>query len=346
MLIKKEGISTMSGSRQDYRKKKKKKNWKKYILLPLLILMLGALSYSGYLYYKANDVVKDSYVELDRDKDKDKDNSAVENVSILIAGVDTGGNRGETLGIRTDALMVATFNKDTKSVKLLSIPRDTYTYIPRKGYNDKINHAYGAGGIESSIETVEKLLDIPIDYYVQLNFNAFIEIVDALDGIYVDVPITFTEQDSNDKAGAIHLEKGYQLLDGEQALALARTRKIDNDIERGKRQQLIVAAIANRALSSASIFKYADVLDAVGNNLTTNLSFSEMTSFIKYFSNSNGLDIDSLTLDGFDSYKKGIYYYELDEDQLYTIQQTLKAHLGLIDAPSLDTTDEDDTTNN
>lgn len=321
----------MSGSRQENRKQIKKKKLKYYIGIPILVILIATLSYGGYLFYKAQDVVNDSYVGLDRDKDKNPDKVKVDNVSILIAGVDTGGSRGDSLGTRTDALMVATFNKDTKSIKLLSIPRDTYTYIPRKEYKDKINHAYGAGGIESSIETVEELLDIPIDYYVQLNFNAFIEIVDALGGIYVDVPISFTEQDSNDTAGAITLEKGYQLLNGEQALALARTRKIDSDIERGKRQQLIVEAIANRALSSSSLFKYADVLDAVGKNLTTNLTFSEMAAFAKYFSTSDGLDIESLNIKGYDSYKKGIYYYELDEQDLHDKQQILQAHLGLID---------------
>ena len=71
----------------------------------------------------------------------------------------------------------------------------------------------------------------------------------------MDVPITFTEQDSNDKAGSIRLKKGIQELDGEEALALARTRKIDNDIERGKRQQLVLKAIIDKAVSVGSITK-------------------------------------------------------------------------------------------
>lgn len=142
--------------------------------------------------------------------------------------------------------MLATLNEKEKSVKLLSIPRDSYVYIPERGYSDKITHAHYFGGVSSTLDTVEELLDIPVDYYVKMNFDAFMDVVDALGGIDVDVPVTFTEQNSKDKAGAIHLEKGYQELDGEQALALARTRKIDNDIERGKRQQLIMQAIMKK----------------------------------------------------------------------------------------------------
>ena len=129
-------------------------------------------------------------------------------------------------------MLVATFNRKANSINLLSIPRDSYVYIPEVGYKDKINHAHAFGGPVSTIETVEELLEIPIDYYVKINFDAFIEIIDALGGIDMYVPITFTEQDSMTGAGAISLNEGYQHLNGEETLALARTRKIDNDLER------------------------------------------------------------------------------------------------------------------
>src|SRR5690606_21377009 len=107
-------------------------------------------------------------------------------------------------------------------------------YIPEVGYNDKINHAHAFGGPKATIETVEQLLDVPVDYYVKLNFHAFTEVVDVIGGITAEVPYELWESDSNDKKNAIHLLPGEQLLNGEQALALARTRKYDSDIERGK----------------------------------------------------------------------------------------------------------------
>ena len=93
------------------------------------------------------------------------------------------------------------------------------------------------------MDTIEELFDIPVDYYVRMNFDAFTEVVDALGGIEANVPYPITESDSGDNKGAIHLEPGLQTLDGEQALALARTRKQDSDIQRGERQQEILKAI-------------------------------------------------------------------------------------------------------
>lgn len=122
---------------------------------------------------------------------------------------------------------------------------------------DKITHAHVFGGVESTRDTVERFLNVPVDYYVKFNFESFVQIVDSLGGIDIDVPVTFTEQDSKDQAGMIHLEKGYQHLNGEQALALARTRKIDSDAMRGQRQQLVIEAIAKKRCLSNQLAKWA-----------------------------------------------------------------------------------------
>ena len=228
---------------------------------------------------------------------------------------------------RTDALILTTFNVKDKSVKMVSIPRDSYVYIPERGKKDKITHAHVYGGTDATIETVEELFDIPVDYFFKLNFNAFIDVVDALGGITVDVPITFTEQDSKDQADAIHLRKGLQELDGEEALALARTRKIDNDIERGKRQQLVLKAIIDKAVSVGSITKYGDVMESMGNNLTTNMDFGEMLGLFNYAL--AGLNIESLAIEGEDTKIKGIYYYELLESSVKEISETFENHLEL-----------------
>ena len=84
---------------------------------------------------------------------------------------------------RTDALILTTFNVKDKSVKMVSIPRDSYVYIPEKGKKIKLHMPMSYGGTGPTIETVEELFDIPVDYFVKLNFNAFIDVVDALGGI-------------------------------------------------------------------------------------------------------------------------------------------------------------------
>ena len=108
------------------------------------------------------------------------------------------------------------------------------------------------------MDTIENLLDIPVDYYVRMNFNAFTEVVDALGGIEANVPYPITESDSGDHKGAIHLEPGLQTLNGEQALALARTRHQDSDIQRGERQQEILKSILKKATTAGAITKYTE----------------------------------------------------------------------------------------
>ncbi|MCC2248674.1 MAG: LCP family protein [Bacillota bacterium] len=316
-------------------RKKKKRRLKKrayFILLPLIIAFLTIVSYASYLYIKADSVLNDSYEDDGREKSELRESKVdpnVDNVSVLIMGVDASDLRNNADNARTDTLMVATLNKDDKSVKLVSIPRDSYVYIPEVGYKTKINHAHAYGGTQATRDTVENLLGIPIDYYVKVNFEAFIEVVDAVDGITVDVPYELKEQNSKDKAGAIHLLPGEQQLDGEEALALARTRKMDNDIERGKRQQEIIKAVIKKAVSVNSILKIDNVIEAVGSNMTTNMTFSEMKSFISYGTKGKNLDFETLTLEGQDYQPSKTYYWQLDEVALQETQEILRKHLDL-----------------
>lgn len=304
----------------------------KVSMLLTLSLVICATAYGVYLTKQAEHAANSAYEEIEDRKLPDKREVKVEpaqdNVSILILGVDDSDKRGQGAdNSRTDALLLATLNNKTKTVKLVSIPRDSYVYIPQIGYNDKINHAHARGGTLASIETVEELFDIPIDYYLRVNFNAFIDIVDALGGIEAEVPYAMLEKDEFDR-NTVNLQPGLQTLDGREALALARTRKQDNDIERGKRQQEIIQAIASKAASFTSISKYDDILSAVGNNMKTDMTFTEMKSFFSYLS--NGMPrIDTLTLEGYDDMSTGVYYYKLDEEALEETSHILKSHLGL-----------------
>lgn len=301
------------------------------------LLMVSAYALS--LQKKAEEAVDRAYEAVPETPKSEirgeaKVEPAKDNVSILLIGVD--GSDARQLGdrSRSDALVVATFNPEEKSVKLLSIPRDSYVYIPKVGYKDKITHAHAFGGTHAAIESVEEMLDIPIDYYVKMNFNAFIEVVDALGGVEVDVPYDRLEKDENDK-NAIQLKKGLQVLDGRHTLALARTRKMDNDIERGKRQQMILQAIIKEMASVKSIAKYGDVIEAVGDNMKTDMTFKEMTSFWEYVKG-GAPEMDTLSLQGYDDWSTGIYYYKLNENDLENVQQILKSHLGLMpDASTL-----------
>jgi polyisoprenyl-teichoic acid--peptidoglycan teichoic acid transferase len=314
------------------RKKKRKRRILVFIFLPLLLLGAATAAFGTHIYGQFKNSMAKSYEEIEgREKSPVRAQEVTidkDNISMLIIGVDDSEKRGFGETSRSDALMLLTINQKDKTAKLLSIPRDSYVYIPEVGYETRINHAHAFGGPKATIETVENLFEIPVDYYARVNFQAFMEVIDALDGIEVDVPFEITEQDSEDNAGAITLEPGVQMLDGEEALAFARTRHVDNDIERGKRQQEVIKAVIKRATSVSSLTKYDDVFDAVGSNMKTNLTFGEM-KYLAQFAVKNRLSIESLTLAGEDSTINGAYYYQLDQAALEELKTELQTHLQL-----------------
>ncbi|WP_213422276.1 LCP family protein [Bhargavaea massiliensis] len=321
--------------RRDYRKKKhasKRKTLFKVIGILGIAVLLFAGTYTFYLYKKAQNAANNAYHARDGSSLREEQIEPYkDNVSILFIGVDDSESRSD-MNSRSDALMLATLNNNDKTIKLLSIPRDSLVYIPEVGYQDKITHAHAFGGVEASIETVEELLDLPVDYFVKMNFNAFIDVVDALGGITVDVPYERVELDENDKK-TIHLKPGLQNLDGRHALALARTRKADNDIERGKRQQIILTAMIEKAGSVSSVGKYGEVIDALGNNMTTDLSFNDMKAMIAYLNNGSPM-IETYTLQGYDDSSTEVYYWRLDDEELQTLSANLRSHLEL-ETPTL-----------
>lgn len=345
--------------------KHKKGNKKLKIVGFVIVLLLVSMGgYTWFLVNKASSAVRTASQDLARgDKSKLREQAVKpisNNVSVLIMGIDENQEREKEYAgaFHPDALLLATFNKDSKTAKLVSIPRDTYSYIPVEKKKDKITHSYafGAvkngkdGGPQATIDAVEKLFNVPVDYFVKFNFKSFIKVVDDLGGIDIDVPVTFTEQDSNDTAGAIHLEKGYQHLNGEQALALARTRKIDSDAMRGQRQQLVIEATVKKLASAGSITKVGKIIDDINGDFKTNFSFDDMLSFYKY---GIGSSIEKVQLAGEDcymgkdkickpSYEKGLtYYYMPDQKNITEITNQLRNHLGLpADTKPIDTNED------
>lgn len=323
----------MTQSRADYKQERRKKaSIRRFIKTTLLIFGLLILVAGGTIAYMAmqlNTVTSSAQVELERgDRSEIRDgpvNPNKDSISVLFLGLDD--RTGELEG-RSDAILLATFNAEEKTVKMLSIPRDSYVEIPDRGM-DKINHAHAYGGIDMAIDTVEKLLDIPVDYFTTLNFIAFMEIVDTLGGVEVDVPFAFTEMDSEDRQGAIRIEEGEQLLDGEEALAYARMRKMDprGDIGRGDRQKDLLEAMIREAASFSTITRFGDLMDSLETHMKTNLTFGNIVSMHNY---ATGLgEIEQLSIDGGNSTINNVYYYDLDEESLDNTKNILKEHMQL-----------------
>ena len=227
---------------------------------------------------------------------------------MYISGIDTSGSVQNKA--RSDVNLIIGVNPRTKNILMISTPRDYYVRLHSKGKMDKLTHS-GIYGVEESVHTLEDLYDEKIDYYARVNFTSFVSIVNALEGIEVDVPKSFCEQNSKREFGdkLICLQKGKQKLNGEQALALARHRHTfaTGDRARGENQMMILEAIINKAMSPSIITKYNSLLKSLDKKVSTNMTSDEMVKFIKKQMNrTSGWKFTKLSANGSDS--RGVCY--------------------------------------
>lgn len=313
-------------------RKKRRLRRLRVVLLIVILLLVSILGFGGYMAVQTLKAASDSYDDLGREKSKLRQETVSisdDPVSILLMGVEdysTNGDHG-----RTDTLMVATFSPNDERLKLVSIPRDTLVEIAGRGTQDKITHAHAFGGKEMTIETVENFLDIPIDYYATVNFDAFKNIIDILGGVTVDVPFDF-EQNSDDRvAEKLQFYEGEMELDGRHALAYARMRYEDprGDIGRNERQQQVIEAIIDKALSLGTVTKVDDLAQEIGSNVVTNMKISEGLAFLKEYSDFSTSKIDKLVLETYPETINGGSYQIVDQTSLEEVQNELKKHLEI-----------------
>ncbi|MFZ1253834.1 MAG: LCP family protein, partial [Trichococcus flocculiformis] len=276
------------------RSKKRNNNGLKIFVSILAILVIGILGYIYSIYANVKDSMDTAYTPVEvetfrtsntgtvADSSEDEESrtnagamtpsellEAGEPVSILLLGVDTG-DLGRTEQGRSDSMVVVTINPHTQKTTLLSIPRDTYTEILGYGTSDKINHAYAFGGTAMSINTVQQMLDIPIDFYVMVNMAGIQEIVDAVGGITVESPLTFNQN-------GYDFVQGTNQLDGEAALAFARMRYEDpaGDTGRQGRQRLVIEAVIRKLATPETLLNYQAVLETLSANMQTSFQLSD-----------------------------------------------------------------------
>lgn len=232
--------------------------------------------------------------------------------NIYVSGIDTYGEISSVS--RSDVNMIITVNPTTRQILLTSIPRDYYVSLHGKtGYRDKLTHA-GLYGIDMSIQTLEDLLDIEINYYIKVNFSSVIDIVNAVDGVNVYSDYTFTSIDN------YHYTKGYNAVNGEEALSFARERKsfATGDRQRIKNQQALLRAIFEKCTSKSIITKYSKLLDSLNGSFVTNMKMERLTSLIKMqISKNYSWNIVLNSLDGSDSSN---YTYSAPSSKAYVME--------------------------
>lgn len=306
-------MSKQSGGRRA----RKKSRW---VTRSMVFLFLAGVVYLVILFPKASNTLDEIHQPIAREASPMREEKVVleekNPISVLLLGVD---EREDDRG-RSDTMIVLTINPTDNSTKMVSIPRDTYTEIVGLDKLDKINHAYAFGGIDMSLDTTEKLLDIPIDYVVQLNMEGFKDVIDALDGITVDNAFAFDD-----------FKKGELTLTGDQALDFVQMRKQDpnGDFGRQDRQKQVIQSIMSEAVSATTLFNYPKIFDALGNNVKTNMEFSEMIDIQKNY-RSASTNVEQLVFEkGYGETIGGIWYYMMDQEELSAVKAELKGHLGL-----------------
>ena len=269
----------------------------------LLVLMLSVTLYFQHLLGKINYIDPDetyilSQEELDillSGESEDPDSTAPEMdpddvefddhstqiggkgsniINILLIGQDRREGEGRA---RSDSMILATFNKDTKTLTLTSFLRDLYVEIP--GYQDnRINVAYAAGGMTLLNETLEQNFGIHVDGNVEVDFSQFSQIIDLLGGVTME--LRQDEANAINKATGSSLSAGTQLLSGSQALEYARIRSLDadGDFSRTNRQRKVINALLD-AYKNASLTTILSLLDDILPMVTTDLSEGKIISY-------------------------------------------------------------------
>ena len=210
-------------------------------------------------------------------------NVTKEAFNVYVSGLDVEGDIGTQS--RSDVNMIVTVNPKTHEVLLTSIPRDYYVTLPSKGAQDKLTHS-GLYGIQETIGAVEKMTGLTMNYYVKVNYSTVVKLVDAIGGVDVESPYTFTthKMKGMPELNGITFVEGTNHLNGKMALAFCRERAswVDGDMRRNENQQLVLEAILKKVAGSSTILtSYTSILDAIRGNMETNMSPDEMTSLVK-----------------------------------------------------------------
>ncbi len=206
---------------------------------------------------------------------KFKENKEVkkdQSFNVYISGIDTYGDLSTVS--RSDVNLIVSVNPKKGKILITSIPRDTYVNIAGLGEyaNDKLTHA-GLFGVETSIKTIEKLLDINIDYYAKVNFTTLTKLIDLLGGIEVENPVSFDTID-----GKYTFPQGKIEMDGDMALSFSRERYhlAEGDIDRGKNQARVMTGIIRKLLSTETLLNFNSIAEVALDSVNTNMPYDKM----------------------------------------------------------------------
>lgn len=307
----------MSNNKKSKEKKQKRKGRRIFgkivlILLLIIIILAGVFAYKVYKNGGGLTGIVTTLVGTDPEKIKN-----LPDFYCLLLG------KSEAM---TDTIMVAKYSPSTGNAALLSVPRDSFVGSnPNTATaSDKINSKYQISP-QRTIDAVNELTGLNLKYYITVDTKALRDLVDAIGGVYFDVPIKMDYDDSSQDL-YIHLEPGYQLLDGEKAEWLVRFRHNnngtsysyeygDNDLGRMRTQREFLMAVAKQTLKLENITKVNDILNVIEQEVETNIDFDTMMEYAPALLNINADNIQTGMLPGTPQYCNGVAVYLVDKDE-------------------------------
>ncbi len=321
----------------------KKKKWglgRWFLVFFFLVLLAGAAYATKMLWdinHLANQVSQNSTeigqggsVEVKKIRPKEASIETGDPINILLLGTDDDGRGRDTskgyVG-RSDSMIILSLNPKTRTTKMLSIPRDVYTDIQGHG-QDKINHAFAFGGVDLSIDTVQNFLNVPIDYYAVVNMQGLEQLIDAVGGIDVTSPITFTYQESSFVAGET------KHVDGWNAMNFARMRYDDpeGDYGRQKRQRIVIEQLVKKMMSFNSITNFEKIMNAVSKNVKTDIPIGKImalkNTYGPSFDHLEQAFIEERSLLLTNSIGEQIYYSYATDEELLEKSNLIREYLG------------------
>ncbi|KQN97658.1 LCP family protein [Paenibacillus sp. Leaf72] len=324
-------------------KKKKKKGsvWIKIMFAVLSVLILIML-YVGYLAYVATNAV-DTIGTANNIVVPEEESVKKKPTGMVLLGIDSREKGG---GLNTDVMLVAIFNPNSKSASVISIPRDSVLqvdgYRERKAnanYSTFFNNARSEKNMDKEAaekeakkeirEMLSKYFGVDLKYTGIINFKGFTDVVDALDGVEVNVEMDMRYRDTADGTN-INLSKGQQVLDGKNALDYVRYRKSNqgtaesSDFDRNRREMEVIGAIFDKMKSFEGVTKYDKVIGAVGSNLTLDMPPSEIKNMLSTYLGMGSSDITFQALNG--TWKSPYVY--VDSTSLEEARAVLQAKMA------------------
>ena len=294
------------------------------ILILLVLLLVAVVALAGATVYAYLNMVRIPHATQVVKSTERPPETLTNRVNILLLGVDDKDkeNPGDTAR-RSDTMMVASIRPEDGTINLLSLPRDTKVTIPgHKGY-DKINHAYAYGGAQLAKSTVEQFLQIPINYYVVIDWQAFINTIDTLGGVDLYVEHDMNYHDPYAELD-IDITKGYQHLDGEKAGQYVRFRSDElGDIGRVQRQQRFLKALAKETMQVSTIFKVPALVNTLNQYVDTDMSAMTMMKVGNSLKSFNSNDLTTEMLPGDFATIDGLSYWVPNKEQTQQVVETM-----------------------